>query len=86
MQTTGKDKWANNFPICKDNTPTSRQSPIDIKLWTAEYNPTLKPLKVTNYDTDNTNKMQLSNNGHSINVAMNSGAFESMVEHEGKFK
>ena len=72
-----------HFPICKDDNPTSRQSPIDIKLWGAEYNPTLKPLKVTNYNTDNTNKMKLSNNGHSVNVAMDTGAFESTVEHKG---
>ena len=53
---TGKDKWAENFPICKDNTPTSRQSPIDIKSDRAKYDSALKPLTMFKYNTANSKK------------------------------
>ena len=80
----GKDAWANSFPICKDDTPTSRQSPIDIKSSRAVYDLALKPLKMVKYDTANSNKMVLFNNGHTISVGMKEGSsFESMVEHKG---
>ena len=75
--------WPTLFPICKDDTLTSRQSPIDIKSSRAKYDSKLDPLEMSDYDTANSNKMKLSNNGHSVTVSMASGKFASMVEHKG---
>jgi len=72
------------FPICKDDLASSRQSPINIKSADAKYNNVLKPLKMTAYDLDDNNKMQLSNNGHSIVVSMGTNSFQPKVIHNRK--
>ncbi|TWW73436.1 Carbonic anhydrase [Takifugu flavidus] len=57
----GPDKWAKDFPIADG----SRQSPINIVPMEAQYDPSLKPLKL-NYDQSNAKG--ILNNGHSFQV------------------
>jgi len=57
----GPDKWAENFPIA--NGP--RQSPINIVPKEAQYDPSLKALKIK-YDPSNAKG--ILNNGHSFQV------------------
>ncbi|XP_037537383.1 carbonic anhydrase [Nematolebias whitei] len=59
--TNGPDKWAENFPTA--NGP--RQSPINIVTKEAQYDPSLKPLKIR-YDPSNAKG--ILNNGHSFQV------------------
>ena len=80
---TGVEKWPMLFPICTDNTATSRQSPIDIQTTNTKFNVNLKPLKLTGYNIEDSNPMELTNNGHSIVVSMGTNAFNSKVEHKG---
>ncbi|XP_066911154.1 uncharacterized protein [Clytia hemisphaerica] len=79
----GASAWPKLFPICVDNTETSRQSPINIVSANATHDDDLKPLKMTSYDSANQNMMQLSNNGHSITVSLGGSRFDSSVEHLG---
>ncbi|XP_029686272.1 carbonic anhydrase [Takifugu rubripes] len=57
----GPDKWAKDFPIADG----SRQSPINIVPMEAQYDPSLKPLKL-NYNQSNAKG--ILNNGHSFQV------------------
>ena len=74
--------WPSLFPVCK-NAAGSRQSPININSTAAKYDNTLGKLVLSKYDTTNSNKMKLSNNGHSVTVSMGNNKFESMVTHKG---
>lgn len=61
MNVTGPDKWAKDFPIADG----PRQSPINIVPMEAQYDPSLKGLKLK-YDQSNANG--ILNNGHSFQV------------------
>lgn len=84
-QAIGAAAWKNLFPICQDNLPTSRQSPINIVSADAKYNNELKSLKLTEYSKapNPARSMIMANNGHSISVSMETGVFPSTITHKG---
>lgn len=58
---TGPDKWGKDFPIADG----PRQSPINIVPMEAQFDPSLKPLKLK---YDQSNAKGILNNGHSFQV------------------
>lgn len=58
---TGPDKWAKDFPLADG----PRQSPINIVPAEAQYDPSLKGLKLK---YDQSNAKGILNNGHSFQV------------------
>ncbi|KAM8967337.1 carbonic anhydrase 2-like [Pelodytes ibericus] len=68
----GPDTWQNSFPLALGE----QQSPVEIKIGDAKYDPTLKPLSIS-YDPS-TAKVIL-NNGHSFNVEFDDSTDASVV-------
>ncbi|XP_030641417.1 carbonic anhydrase 14 [Chanos chanos] len=62
----GQSQWSEFFPDCGG----SYQSPIDVDKAQAQYDPSLIPVQTLGYDQHGNAPFILSNNGHTVNMAL----------------
>ncbi|XP_021016331.2 LOW QUALITY PROTEIN: carbonic anhydrase 6 [Mus caroli] len=58
-----ESQWSEKYPSCGGE----RQSPIDVKTEEVKFNPTLKPLRMVNYEEENL-EFTMTNNGHTVSI------------------
>ncbi|XP_051856847.1 carbonic anhydrase 2-like [Antechinus flavipes] len=68
----GPDSWHKLFPIANGR----RQSPIDIKLWNAKFDSSLRPL---NFNYDSSTAQGIVNKGYSFNVEFDDSSDKSVL-------
>lgn len=65
----GNPPWPQVFPNCAGRF----QSPIDIRPELAKFSPALQPLKLQGFDLQQQQKLQLLNNGHTVQLNLPPG-------------
>ncbi|KAJ8002431.1 hypothetical protein DPEC_G00158830 [Dallia pectoralis] len=62
----GENHWSMHYPFCGG----SFQSPIDIQTQLLNFDPSLRPIELQNYNLSATEQLILGNNGHSVVLSL----------------
>ncbi|XP_066557876.1 carbonic anhydrase 12 isoform X2 [Amia ocellicauda] len=73
----GEPSWSKTYPFCGGVF----QSPIDFQTELLQYDPTLRPIEVRDYNLSTLEQLTLGNNGHSVQLSLPSQMHIASLPH-----